>query len=238
MKEPKSIFILSSGPRSGSTWLTKAISRIENTNTRSEIFNQVENKDLLKIKETSKAYIHYVLKKIWKNKSQNKNFVFSTFIEHFEKVETLITLIMISDLVVFNYRKNVLDQWVSYRKAAKTGFWKKKDLTNVKIIWSEELFMKFRKRCEVVFALVKRLKMEGINLIQFNYEEIHALDTDQEKINLINKQLNKFDLNIGDLSDTGLIKQNYYTDYKDVFINYDDFLAFKQKGYFQINYQH
>jgi LPS sulfotransferase NodH len=231
-----SVYILSSGPRSGSRWLTKALSRIENSNTRTEIFNKLENKELLDIEANSRSYVKYVLDKIYKNKEEGKNFIFSNFFEHFRKVETLITLILIADLVIFNYRKNILDQWISYRKAGKTGFWKEKDLTDVKVIWSEKLFMEFRRRTLLTCQIVKRLKKEGIDLIVFDYETIHKLKTDQEKILFINKELNRFGLSINNLDDIGLEKQNHYTSYRDVFVNYEEFLKFKSRSRFHLEY--
>jgi uncharacterized membrane protein YobD (UPF0266 family) len=96
--------------------------------------------------------------------------------------------------------------------------------------------MEFRRRILLTCKIVKRLKKEGIDLIVFDYETIHKLETDQDKILFINKELNRFNLSINNLEDIEIQKQNHYTSYSDVFVNYEEFLEFKDKSRFQLEY--
>lgn len=234
--KPKSIFLLSSGPRTGSTWLAKALSRVENTNTCIEIFNPNLNKEILSVEKNPKEYVHYVLKKIDQAKEDNKNFLFTSFLDYFNRIEVLSALSMVSDVLIFNYRDNILHQWISFIKSYNTKQWQNKNLTNVIIHWSEKYFLDFKHDCDKVFDMIRVLSKSNLVIPTFNYEEIHSFETDSEKIGHVNSKINQCGLEITDYSNIDLKKQNDYYNLKECFSNFDEFVNFKNEDSFKATF--
>lgn len=234
MATSNSIFILSS-PRSGSTWLTYLLSRYPNTDNFGEIFNQDLNNEIKYIPKSPQDYFKYVLEKIIKSNKQNKNILFSTFLEHSLGLDLIINLVQVVNVIIFNYRTNVFHQWISQRKAQTIREWRNVDLTNVKIDWSEELFLDFRNRAEIVHKLAELLQQKGFNIGILNYEEIHSFQNTKDKIEFINEKLSKIKIKIDDFAEIDLKKQNLNYDYEKCFNNYDEFKLYKNTDLFYLN---
>lgn len=86
-------------------------------------------------------------------------------------------LLEYSDIVVHNYRKNILHSWISRRRVGETGIWQgtreKRNLKN-KVHWDRDAFLGYsRHRKQVFNDRVSLLKKSNIQPIEIVYEDLH-----------------------------------------------------------------
>jgi hypothetical protein len=159
----------------------------------------------------------------------------------------LLDLIKNSDLCIKFYRKNVLETYISQKKAVITGAWSHKeskqkniDKTKIKIIWDIQDYMTYYHNMVKSYNyLFKNNEMEFQNCVSINYEDIHSNElTNQEKLDYIKNiiyQVNP-EIVLGDnpiLSE--MIKENPQpSNIEDNFINPEDFIKNKNTTPFLI----
>lgn len=224
----KIIMVLTSG-RSGSTNFNEIFRNFINININSEIFNKYEshcnndNKQLI-ISRYGENYlkittdINYQIE-ILKYLSENCNeefFIFKIFLDQtsIEILQKMIKENIIYRIIILE-RKNIIDRFISQRKARMLNKWDKFDTTNYKIefnIQKYESFKNYHKKCySKYFTIVKD------NYTYIEYNETINLDSIIKKIKSIFPELI-----LNDNSNHCLEKQDKSKNYNDKITNYDD----------------
>jgi hypothetical protein len=229
----KSILLLSS-PRTGSSWIIEILARIPNTIRKKEIFNPYSNKEISSVFKSPSNYYKYFIEQLSLAKAQNQNLLYKIFLEHLD-LQSIVDIVYKSDVIIFNYRTNILHQWISFKKAKMCDRWSNYNLTNYQIEWDEEIFLQFRESCQIIYKLAEMLIEKGYNVPFLNYEEIHQFNGTKEKIEFVNEKLKKVNICISNCREVNLTKQNLEYDYKKCFSNYDSFLEFKNTELFYLN---
>ena len=224
----KIIMVLTLG-RSGSTNLNEIFRNFININVNSELFNADEcwcsqyTKNLI-IKKYGKNYlkittdINYQIE-ILKYLSENCNeefFIFKIFLEQstIEILQKMIKENIIYRIIILE-RKNIIDRFISERKARMLNKWGKFDTTNYKIefnIQKYESFKNYHKEC-----YSKYFKIVKDNYTYIEYNETINLDSIIKKIKSIFPELI-----LKDNSNHCLKIQDKSKNYNDKIINYDE----------------
>ncbi len=215
--------------RSGSNNLIQIFWNFRNINVNYEIFNKYEsncnqkNKNLI-IKKYEKDYlklttdINYQIE-ILKYLSENCNeefFIFKIFLEQtsIEILQKMIKENIIYHIIILE-RKNIIDRFISERKAIMLNKWHKFDTTNYKIefnIQKYKSFKNYHKECySKYFTIVKD------NYTYIEYNETINLDSIIKKIKSIFPELI-----LKDNSNECLEIQDKSKNYNDKITNYDE----------------
>lgn len=224
----KIIMVLTLG-RSGSTNLNEIFRNFININVNAEIFNKSEswcnndNKQLI-ISRYGKNYLKITTDKnyqieILKYLSENCNeefFIFKIFLEQstIEILQKMIKENIIYRIIILE-RKNIIDRFISERKARMLNKWGKFDTTNYKIefnIQKYESFKNYHKEC-----YSKYFKIVKDNYTYIEYNETINLDSIIKKIKSIFPELI-----LKDNSNHCLKIQDKSKNYNDKIINYDE----------------
>lgn len=213
----------------------QVLSRIPDTIRKKEIFNPTLNYEIAVIPKNPKDYYNYFIDQLNLARSQDKNLLYKIFLEHSFGVNLILDVVLKSDIIIFNYRNNILHQWISEQKAKVYNRWSNYDLTNYQITWDVNTFLDFRNRCLIIYRLASILNEKGFKIPFLNYEKIHKFKNTENKIEYINDNLKILNININNFGEVPLTKQNLEYDYKKCFINYDSFLEFKNTELFYLN---
>lgn len=159
---------------------------------------------------------------------QNKNFCFKIFPEHFDDHIKFNDVINSSDYIVINYRNNILETFLSWKLALKTGAWtsldkKDESLQDAKIIWNENHYLLFYEKTKNIIDNWKNLLKEK-NPILFQYEEIHSHNSNEEKALFIKNKFENAGLeNFQVSSSNKFSKQIDYLDKSSIIANIKDY---------------
>lgn len=146
------------------------------------------------------------------------------------------------DYVVISYRRNVLEQWISYKNAEITNKWccsTESDKYPVsKIQWNSEEFLKFREEIYNKTKIYKRIT-KNVPHVFMAYEEWNVENiTVAEQNTILYNKLKEIHIDCGDIIDdtfkNKFIKQLTYKTYEECFTNYDDFVNFANKELFML----
>ncbi len=209
----------------------EVLSRIPNTIRKKEIFNPRSNEEIASILKSSINYYKYFLEQLLLAKSKNQNLTYKIFLEHID-LKSIVNIVYKSNIIIFNYRENLLHQWISKKKASVCDKWFNHDLADYQIEWDEKMFMEFRNSCKLIYRFAQILTEKGYNVPFLNYEEIHQFESTKEKIEFVNEKLKKVNIQIDNFDEVLFTKQNLVYDYKKCFKNYDSFLEYKDTHLF------
>jgi hypothetical protein len=224
----KIIMVLTLG-RSGSTNLIRNFSNFININVNSEIFNKNEsycnddNKQLI-ISRYGKNYLKITTDKnyqieILKYLSENCNkefFIFKIFI-----CQTTIEILqkMIKENIIYRIiilqRKNIIDRFISERKAYMLNEWTTFATTNYKIEFNIQKYESFKNYHKKYYS--KYFKIVKDNYTYIEYNETINLDSIIKKIKSIFPELI-----LKNNSNNCLEKQDKSKNYNDKITNYDE----------------
>jgi hypothetical protein len=159
------------------------------------------------------------------------NLVFKFFPQHIQKNITIKDIENICNIIIINYRKNILKTFISLEIAKTTGVWyskQKRIVAPKKIIWNEKQYLAFYQRINNILSDFEKIDSHKIYL---SYEELHEnvdLVNNQDKINYLQ---NKLKLKHIDISLNNInffeIQNNKKTleEYSPYFINHLDYIA-------------
>jgi hypothetical protein len=160
--------------------------------------------------------------------SQNRNFCFKIFPEHFDDKIKFDEIIKESDYIIINYRNNILQTFLSWKLAIKTGAWTSLDKTDMslsdsKILWKESEYLCFYNKTKENIDFWKTNIKDKPTII-LEYEQIHSNDSNESKSLFVKEKLNQAGLVDFQVCLTNKFsKQRDYTDLSQVISNIDDF---------------
>lgn len=156
----------------------------------------------------------------------NFNFIFKLFPQHI-KNNNLQQILEKVDLIIINYRKSVLDTFISLEIANKTNIWysqQKRYSKEIKIKWNANKYKNYYDSIENKISFFKKICLNK-NHIVISYEDIHEKIINFDlKIQYLNKKLEDLGLSIP-LNTKELFKKQNTTIYKNIFENYDEFYS-------------
>jgi LPS sulfotransferase NodH len=168
--------------------------------------------------------------------SQNRNFCFKIFPEHFDDQIRFNDVINLSDYIIINYRNSILETFLSWKLAIKTGAWTnldKKDTSNqdCKIVWNEQEYMSFYTKIKNNLDFWKN-NTQNKPTIVLQYEKIHAHSSNEEKALFVKSELEKIGLKNFDVSLSNKFKkQTDYFDLSSIISNIDEFkMSYEKKN--------
>jgi len=145
------------------------------------------------------------------------------------------------DYIIINYRKNILKQWISYKKAIESNIWQNENLDEVKIFWDENDFLNFRNRILNDYIEYKKYMWNVPNCC-VSYEELHEVGlSEDEKAKILNDKLISMRLdeylkNTKSNFKSCFKKQSHIESFENNFKNPKDFLKFDNIKLFNIEF--
>jgi len=159
---------------------------------------------------------------------QDRNFCFKVFPEHLNNHIKIQDIIEISDHIIVNYRSNVLETFLSWKIAIKTGAWSSRDIVDpsiqdLRIIWNKEEYDVFYRR--IVENINLWLKVSSNkNRTILRYEDIHSHQNHEDKIEFLQKKFRETNLNDLELNySNDFKKQIDYSSFDNLIENYSNF---------------
>jgi LPS sulfotransferase NodH len=159
---------------------------------------------------------------------QHRNFCFKIFPEHFDDKIRFNDILNLSDYLIINYRNNILETFLSWKLAIKTGAWTSLDktdtsLTNNKILWKESEYLCFYNKTKENIDFWKNNTQDKPTII-LQYEEIHSHVSDQEKALFVKSKLEELGLKDFQVClSNKFSKQREYSDLSQVISNFEAF---------------
>jgi hypothetical protein len=197
-----------------------------------DIFSKIYNPSNLKINILNKDLYSINLLKCLQEfyYKYEKNLIFKIFTEHIKNFIDYDEIFKISNFIICLNRKSLVDSYISEKKAILSNRWTSLDanLYLEKIFWDPNEYNfyidKILKKIDKIECFCKNINEEKI--IKLSYEEIHSLQTNKEKIDLINKKILEKDPNFKwSYNEESIFKkENYIKNIEDNFINSEDFL--------------
>jgi LPS sulfotransferase NodH len=158
--------------------------------------------------------------------SNNLNLIFKLFPQHIKNLKDLYKVLDRVDLVIINYRKNVLDSFISLEIAKQTNVWysqQNRIISKPKIIWNENLYKNYYDSIHNKILFFRNVLSKYKNSMILSYEDIHEEINDYNaKLEYINNKLYCMDISL-DLNQLEIFKKQNNTIYSDIFENYEDF---------------
>lgn len=160
--------------------------------------------------------------------NRNSNFCFKIFPEHFDDKIKFDEIIKESDYILINYRNDILQTFLSWKLAIKTGAWTSLDktdtsLTDTKILWKESEYLYFYDKTKENIDFWKT-NIKDKPIIILEYEQIHSHGSNESKSLFVKEKLNQAGLVDFQVCLTNRFsKQRDYTDLSQVISNIDDF---------------
>lgn len=159
---------------------------------------------------------------------QNRNLCFKIFPEHFDEKIGLNDIVSLSDYIIINYRNNILETFLSWKLALKTGAWTSldkidKSLDDFKIRWNKNEYMRFfhKTKSNIDFW---RTSITNKPIIILEYEKIHSHESNENKSLYVKERLQEAGLeNFQVCLKNKFSKQRDYKDLSQVISNIDEF---------------
>jgi LPS sulfotransferase NodH len=159
---------------------------------------------------------------------RDRNFCFKVFPEHLDNHIKIQDIIEISDHIIVNYRSNVLETFLSWKIAIKTGAWSSRDIVDPsikdsRIIWNKEEYNIFYRR--IVENINLWLKVSSNkNRTILRYEDIHSHQNHKDKIEFLQKKFRETNLDDLELNyNNDFKKQIDYSSFDNLIENYSNF---------------
>jgi LPS sulfotransferase NodH len=159
---------------------------------------------------------------------QHRNFCFKVFPEHLDNHIKIQDIIERSDHIIINYRSNVLETFLSWKIAIKTGAWSSKDIVdpsiqNPRIIWNKEEYDVFYRRIVENINLWLKISSNKNRTI-LRYEDIHSHQNHEDKIEFLQKKFRETNLDDLELNyNNDFKKQIDYSSFNNLIENYSNF---------------
>lgn len=160
--------------------------------------------------------------------NQNRNFCFKIFPEHFDDKIRFNDVVNLSDYLIINYRNNILETFLSWKLAIKTGAWTSLDKTDKtsqdhRIFWNESEYLEFYTKTKNNIDFWKTNTQDKPTLI-LQYEEIHSHASNPEKALFVKSKLEELGFKDFQVSlSNKFSKQREYSDFSQVISNFEDF---------------
>lgn len=158
---------------------------------------------------------------------QHRNFCFKIFPDHFDNKIHFNDVVNLSDYLIINYRNNILETFLSWKLAIKTGAWTSLDKTDKtsqehRIIWNESEYLEFYTKTKNNIDFWKNNTKDKPTLI-LQYEEIHSCSSNEEKALFIKNELEKIGLKNFEVSLSNKFKKQIdYFDLSKIVANSDE----------------
>lgn len=180
---------------------------------------QMYNTITIEMFEVIKEYLYSI----------NKNIVVKIFDNHLtNQLINKKDLLNSFDYIILNYRKSLLDTYISLSKALITSQWyvdSEDKIINPKIIWNKQKYLEFyKKSTERYLSILEMYRMFDKGKIIWCYEDFHTLNDKEKKLE---QALKDIGLNIKLTLDPQRlpVKQSKPTNnYDDIFENPIEFL--------------
>lgn len=173
-------------------------------------------------------FFHAVKKLIY---SIDRNFVFKVFPQQIERNSLdLNQLVNSAEYTILNYRNNLLDSFISLKKASLSEHWFSFDKHNYleKIQWDRQEYQAYATDTLASFKMFKdACEKIPSKVIYLSYEEIHQPNlSHDEKIKSLNNRFLQVDPSFDWCfkSEVAFQKENYIQNLEDNFLNPEDFL--------------
>lgn len=210
--------------------ITEAFSKIYHPNnffTNPQNFIQVKQK-MLNSNPFNFEYLEGLIEEI--SKSGKESVAFKIFPSHVKNNISLGKILQITDIVIFNYRNNLLDTYISHFLAKESGTWfkshnfRQSNYNDIKLLWNINEYNKY-----INFVINNKFNFfknyfDQVNKpkIILSYEQIHETIVSEKIKNLKQIFINEnIDIKLSDKET--FIKQNN-RNYKDIFINQEEFI--------------
>jgi len=159
--------------------------------------------------------------------SKNRMLCFKIFPYHFDENVTVEDVISLSDYIVINYRSNVLETFLSWKLAVRTGAWSSLDkqdrLATPNVVWEEKEYLDFYNRTVSYIKHWEEIAKKKPNVI-LCYEDIHNENrTENEKATYVKEQIKHMGLDMDVSFKNHFQKQTDYCDLSKIISNFDDF---------------
>lgn len=161
--------------------------------------------------------------------NQNRNFCFKLFPQHLDDSIKIEDVMALSDYVIVNYRANILETFLSWKIAIKTGAWTSRDkkdpsVQDNKVWWDRKEYETFYNRIIDHINLWFTVTQNRNRLI-LRYEDIHSHSTHIEKIEYLQQRLLEISLDLELNNKDEFQKQIDYLGLNDIIENYNDFTS-------------
>lgn len=196
--------------------------------TNPQQFTEVKRKML----NSNPFNFEYLLGLLEEIKKAKKNFIaFKIFPSHIKNNITIEKIISISDVIIFNYRNNLLDTYISHFLATESGAWfkstnfRESNYNEIKLMWNINKYINYTNHViqnkflffKNIFDTIKKKK------ILLSYEQIHNASNFLDKIQNLNNLFKSKDLILQLSNQEDIFKQNN-RNYEEIFINKEEFL--------------
>lgn len=152
---------------------------------------------------------------------------FKIFPYHLDDSITIEEVIKLSDYIIINYRNNVLETFLSWKLAIKTGAWTSLDKQDrfavPNVAWQEKEYLDFYYRiCQYINYWKANTQNKPTTIMR--YENIHNPQfSDQQKNLYVQEKIHELGLSIETSTRNQLQKQRDYSDLSKVISNFEDF---------------
>ena len=229
------LIVILSLARSGSSNLVKLFKNFKYIDHNTEVFNpdlkfsfnNIKNRDKLRIKYGNN-YKNFIIENCLYEEclkliidSSNKKFIVIKILDYQVPFEQIIKIINISYKVLFLERKNILDRYISIKKANMIQEWAHVDTTNINIVFNQEDYNKFKKHHITINDKFKELLIKNKNMTYIKYKNTINPMKILSRINIIIPELkiknikNIICLQIQDKSKSYKKKIKNYEEFKD-----------------------
>jgi hypothetical protein len=176
----------------------------------------------------SKPYTNSLLKSFQEAAySKNRMLCFKIFPYHFDENVNVESIISLSDYVIINYRSNILETFLSWKLAIKTGAWSSLDKQDrfavPTVAWDEKEYLSFYERIVEYVKYWQEISKNKPNII-LCYEDIHNENhTDIDKALYVKEHIKNMGLDMEVSFKNHFQKQRDYSDLSKTISNFDDF---------------
>lgn len=225
MSTKTKVILLLSLPRSGSNYFVNQMHHFKNVKVCGEVFGPHPN--IIYPKKIKNWF--EINKKICVNlldnpNKINKEFLFMKFFLYEENKDILKFLLdnyNISNIFILE-RKNIVDRYISFKKASNIKKWLLSDTTNIKINFDIEEYSKFKKFHIKTYETYKKI----IKNKNYCYVEYQSNFNDDLFLNKIKTFIPDLNLNKNKIFLNRIKKQDLSTNYKDKIENYNEIKNF------------
>lgn len=166
---------------------------------------------------------------------RNKMLCFKIFPYHLQENIRVEDVIDLCDYIIITYRDNILETFLSWKLAIKTGEWTKKSLrrdqqdrsTPAKVSWDE---VEYRAFYQDICGYINEWKRASSNSKReiLMYEDIHNMGyTIDQKLRLVQKTIDSLGINMSVYNGQNIEKQADYSDLSKIIDNFADFIISK-----------
>lgn len=222
--------------RTGSTYICSLFDNVKNVWTsKNFILYEIFKKN----REISPSKKRKIISKI-KKQHPDKNYYLYKMMYNQTNVEDLKNFLLPDDqMIKIILTRNVLDMYISHRKAKELRQWKNTNTSHHKVKFDLRGFEKWRtKRTNYLIGLNELINRKGYRAIVIDYDEIHQYQTDHQKLEYMLKRIDDelgFKLTPKKNIKIELKKQDRSKSYQDKVSNYKEMMKYLKDKDLELN---